>query len=333
MIRSEITYRPNPTYREGQNDRPRMFASIELNRLGADERVSALPIYFRHLKKPIGPVRQVYSASIAGLTIEKGNLNSLEKTMDLYLGALIHFGRLPEYLFCLNDRAWPIYRLSDQLVTRYPGRPVLEADNIGELRVALADYFKMNGFIRFRKELSILHLTSHDLQLYPPVCVFRAPGMVDVPVFPVQNGRGMTLVAPVNTHTITVTLGSGTSLLKLHEQISTFLISKGRINRPVELTIRKLSEPTWDKVKGELTVNGSGLRYHDFVQGRLLKQEVPVYANGKALVAARTNHLGRTALYVAQDIWDLQQGLGQELHARGKLSSPDYVTIGRVSPG
>jgi hypothetical protein len=105
MTRIQVTYQPNPKFEEDDPEKPHLFATINLSRYGVDEQITDLPIYFRHLSRPIGPLRQVYSTSIAGLTLEKGNLNSLEKSLDLYLTALIHFGRLPEYFFCLAERA------------------------------------------------------------------------------------------------------------------------------------------------------------------------------------------------------------------------------------
>lgn len=330
MTRIQVTYQQNPEYEEDDGKRPRLFAAIDLSRYGVEERITELPVYFRHLARPIGPLRQIYSASIAGLPLEKGNLNSLEKSLDIYLGALIHFGRLPEYFFCLEDRAWPIYRLPDQLVTRYPGSPVMGAETIGELRLALADYFKLMGHIQNRKELSIVYLSRTDLQLVQPVCVLRAPGLADVPVFPQRNGRGNTLVAPVNATSVTVSLEGSAGFVKLHREVSAYLMEKGKLDQPSDLTIRKLSAPMWADLRATLKELDKALSYYRKVDGRMVRQQAPVYANGQSLVTARTNHLERTALHFAPTIWDLQTALGQELYAEGKLTSPNQVTVRRA---
>lgn len=329
MTRIQVTYQPNPLFNGDDPSVPQLFAAIDLSPYGVDEQITDLPIYFRHLARPIGPLRQSYGTSLAGLSLEKGNLNSLEKSLDLYLDALIHFGRLPEYVFCLGDSAWPIYRLPDQLVTRYPGSPVLGAATIGELRLALADYFKTAGFIQNRKEVSVLYLSRTDLQLYQPVCVLRAQDMADVPVFPVRNGTDTQLVAPVNLMSVTVPLDEGAGFFKLHQAVSTYLAETGRLDHPSHLTMRKLASVMWAELTVSLKRLDRTLSFYDQVDGRLIRQQIPVYANGKSLLAARANHLDRIALHFATTIWDLQTALGQELCAEGRLPSPDYVTVSR----
>jgi hypothetical protein len=327
MTRLRITYRPNPACREGGDITPKLYATLDLSGFYVPERITDLPIYFRRLTRPVGPIREVYATCVAGLPLEKGNLHSLEKTLDLYLGALIHFGRLPEFLFQVGDNAWPIYHLPDHLVTRYPGSPVFSAESIGELRTQLADSFKTAGHIRFRKELRVLYLSRTDLQLVPPLCVLRAPGQDDFPAFPVQCDGKRRLRAPINSKTISVPLDDGRGILALHRAVGRFLMERGRLEDPGRLTVRKLSDGAWSAVQASLRPYERCLSYHDRVDDRLVRREASVFANGRTLVAARTNHLGRTALYLGTDIWALQASLGQELHAEGKLASPRYVSV------
>ncbi|MGD2050637.1 MAG: hypothetical protein PVH03_14145 [Chloroflexota bacterium] len=327
MNRLQITYRPNEDYSEGVRGIPRLYASIDLTRFGVEEKILKLPIYYRKLDQPVGSLLEAYSTSVAGLYLEKGNLGSLEKTLDLYMSALIHFGRLPEYAFKVGNKAWPIYRLPDQLVTRYPGNPVLGGSTIGELRVALADYFKLSGLIRNRKELEILILSRHDLQLYPPVCAFRGEKIADIPAFPIVNGRVTALSAPVNTASVDVSFHDSLGILDLYDAVGEYLMQRRKLDRPTDLTVRKLSSQTWQSLQTVIEPYDRALAYYDDNDGRLVRRVIPVFANGKHLVASRTNRLTRTALYLAPDIWQLQDQFGQELYSRGKLSSPDYVTV------
>lgn len=327
MTNIDITYRPNPHYSENTPDKARLFAHIDLSGLGVEEIITDLPIYFRNLDKPIGSILQTYSTWIAGLFLEKGNLGSLEKTIDLYLRALIHYGRLPDYVFKLKSNAWPIYSLADQLVTRYPGNPVMGAATIGELHESLADYFKLTGFIRHRDELEVLYLSRSDLRLYRPVCALSAAGIADIPAFPVKNGQGMTLSAPVNTQEIHVSCQEGAGVLVLYDAVSAYLLDEGKIGSSIDLTINKLSPQVWDQVRTYLEPSGRYLSYYEEDQGRLVKKNVPVFANGKYLVAAETNGADRTALHVGPNLLSLQNHMGHELHHRGHLPSPDYVTV------
>jgi hypothetical protein len=93
--------------------------------------------------------------------------------------------------------------------------------------------------------------------------------------------------------------------------------------------MRKLSDQTWQRVRAALRPYSNSLAYYDKDDGRLVKRNIPVFANGKHLVAARTSHLARTALHIAPDMRQLQKRLGHELFLEGKLSSPNYVTISR----
>jgi hypothetical protein len=330
MRESHITYERNPQYTFGEGRMPRLFASIDLSRYGLEGRIQRLPIYFRMLDRPVGPIRQTYSTSIAGLYLEKGNRISLEKSIAVYLGALIHFGRLPEYVFRLGDNAWPIYRLPDQLVTRYPGNPVMGAETIGELRNALADHFKTMGLIRNRKEVEILLFSRHDLQLYSPVCALRTDGIADIQVFPVHNGQGTTFTAPMDTTTISVPENDALGILDLHQAVGEHLIRQGKLREYVALTVRKLSADSWGSLRAALQPYGIALAYRDGDGGRSVKRSVPVFANGKNLCAARANRLTQTTLYVAPGIRDLQKQLGDELHRLGKIRKPDYVTVDRL---
>lgn len=323
-----ITYRKNPLYSEGDLDEPRLFAAIDLSRYGVETKITDLPIYFRRLDKPVGPIRVVYSTQVAGLALEKGNLESLVSVLDTCLGALIRFERLPEYVFHVGTNAWPIYQLPGQLVTRYPGGPVFSAPDIAELRIWLADHFQHIGRIQHRRELGILYFSQSDLQLHPPNCTLRSVTMPDIPVFPTKTGQSTELAAPVNGHTVTVPVKEGTAIFDLHWKVGQYLMNRGRLEDPCDLTIRKLSADTWITVREGLERYGQALGYYAEVEGRLRHRQVPVFTNGRRLVAARQHDTGRISLHLGPDIRSLQQRLGRELVQAGTIGSPDAVQIG-----
>ena len=323
-----ITYRKNPAYSEDTLDQPRLFATIDLSGYGLDTRITDLPIYFRRLDQPIGPIRVVYSTRVAGLLLEKGNLEGLVTVLDTCLGALIRFERLPEYVFHVGTSAWPIYQLPGQLVTRYPGGPVFSAPDIAELRIWLADHFKHIGRIQSRRELGILYFSRSDLQLHPPECTLRSVTMPDIPVFPTKNGQGKQLVAPVNSHSIAVPTSEGAEIFNLHRKVGRYLAQQGRLADPYDMTIRKLSPDTWTRVKATLEPYEQALSYYYVeVNGHLHRQRVSVFKDTRSLIAARKHDTGRTSLHLGSDIRRLQRRLGQELHREGIISSPDAVQV------
>ena len=148
MASITITYHKNPLYSESAStEQPRLYASLDLRAFGIERTIERLPIFYTQLKKPTGPIRVVYSTQIAGLPIETGNLGRLEFLLDDVVKVLVRFQRIPEYFFQVGDKAWPIYHLDEQYLTRYPGGPVFSAASIPELRRWLADHFKNIGRI------------------------------------------------------------------------------------------------------------------------------------------------------------------------------------------
>ncbi len=331
MSRLRVTYERNPRFREdaGPTDpdshEPRLFATLDLAGFGADTVIAGLPIRFRRLARPMGSVLQVYTACLAGLTLERGNLPNLEATLDLYLGALIHYGRLPEYLFRVGDRAWPIYRLSDQLVSRYPGAPVFGAATIGELRLALADWFKLTGRIPRLHALEVLALSRQDMQLYRPLCAFRAPGMADVPAFPLPAAGDAGLVVPAGTRPLVVPLEGGAGILAAHRALADRL----SLTEPARLSVRKLGAPAWAALAERLTPDDHRLEAILREGGRSRRQALPVYRAGDRFLVARPNRTGRLTVLIAPRLDALRAALGAELVALGKVATAGAVSVRR----
>lgn len=331
MSRLRITYHDNAAWTEGSATEPRWFASLDLSGYGATDRIDALPITVMSIRGAADPDAAIYATSVAGLRLERGSLALLEKTLDYYLGSIMHYGRLPEYLFQLGEKAWPIYRLEDKLVTRVPGRKTFTAESIGELRVELADYLKDAGLIDYRKEMALVYLARNDFQPYAPICMLRAPGMAEIPVFR-DKEEVVHLVAPINGTTIYTDLAGGEGILLLPSIVGNHLKAKGKLDDADAVGVRKLAASTWAIVKKFLRPYERPFVYYDRSDGKRERREIPIYIDDKRrkLVAARTNRAGRVSLHFADDIPQLQHKLGGELVDIGKVSIPTYLTVGSV---
>jgi hypothetical protein len=338
MTRATFTYRDyvpetgflgrNPVSKEAV---PALLATIDLAGHGALDKIEALPIYRRNVTLADGRTASAYRALVAGVSLERDSLAELATSVDHTLGLLVHYGRLPEYLFQLGDRAWPIYRLEDHLTARFPGSRAFSAPTIGELRNELADHFKKVGLIGYRKAMTVLYLSRYDFQPDAPICTLRAPGMAETPVFGDREAV-VHLVAPLNGRPVVTELADGAGLLELPARVGDYLVSVGRLRDADDVGVRKLSPAGWRAVARHLYPYSCGFTYTDRSDGRRERREIPIYvdeARGK-LIAARTNRLGRVSLHFAADVPHLQFKVGEELTEIGKISVPTYVTVNGI---
>lgn len=327
MTRMIFTYRDNPAW-DGRANTPKLLATIDMTPLGMAMTIDELPIYVSTLDATTTPVTEMVRTIVAGLPLERRSLDKLEATVAHYLGALIHYASLPEYVFQLGERAWPIYRHEGQLLARFPGSRHFTAETIGELRNDLADHFKESGVIGYRKEMSVLNLSRRDLQLYAPVCTLRAPGLAEMPVFR-DKETVVHLVAPVNGRSIVTELAGGEGLLVLPGLVGDYLADRGRLADSDSIGVRKLSATAWAAAARGLHPYTCSFVYTDRSGGGRERREIPIFADEarRRLVAARTNRMGRVSLHFAADIPHLQFKVGEELTEIGKIPVPTYVTI------
>jgi hypothetical protein len=328
MTTVSIIYRKNPQYVEGSVEQPRLFAELDLSGFGVDKKIENLAIYYRQLEKPLGAVRVVYTTYIAGLPLETGNLTRLKQAIDDTLKALIRFERLPEYVFQVDNNAYPIYHLPGQLLTRYTGGLIFSANNIASLRVQLADHFKSLGRIRNRREMGLLYLSPYDFRLYEPHCVVRIPGEEnpDIPVFPDPNESSLRLIAPVNSISLSEPFDSGAGILAIHKSVEKYLIEHNQLSDTNETTIRKLKAQEWEKVQSHLTPYSHVITYNRDTDQGPKKITQPVFSVNDGLVTARINRLGGAVLFFAATLEHLQKRVGEDLSSYGAIPSPDVVS-------
>jgi hypothetical protein len=328
MTTVTITYRKNPLYAEGSNEQPRLYAELDLSGFGIRKKIKNLAIYYRQLDKPVGAIRVVYTTYVAGLPLETGNLTRLKQAIDNTIKALIRFDRLPEYVFQVEDKAYPIYHLPDQLLTRYPGGLIFSANNIASLRLQLADHFKSLGRLRNRRELGLLYLSDYDFRLYEPHCVVRIPGEnnPDIPVFPDPNNKSLQLIAPVNSISLCESFDSGAGIISIHKSVEKYLIENNKLSDTHETTIRKLKARDWEQIQKILTPYSYVITYQRDTDHGLKKITQPVFTIDDGLVTARINRLGGAVLFFAATLDHLKKRVGDDLSSYGALSSPDMVS-------
>lgn len=323
-----VTYRKNPLYEEhNSHEQPQLFAELDLTSMGVDDKVRNLPIFYQMLSKPVGPIRVIYTTNIAGLNFEAGNLRRLEAIIADMVKILIRFESLPAYVFQIDDNAWPIYKLHDELVTRYPGGPVFSAEDIGSLRVWLAEHFKELGRIQHRREMDLLYLSPFDLQLYAPLFVLRTPGetIPDIPIFPLPRDHFLHMTAPVSRESIDMPYDYPTRVFEIQAAVGEQLAQQGILQSPLESTIRKYSLEAWEMLSESLLPYGQSLTYIRQRDGERFRQTLPVYRYQDLLIIGRVNRINRVVLYAAADLPELVQRVGQDLFYYGAIEDPSNI--------
>jgi hypothetical protein len=325
-----ITYHKNPGYSDANAEvQPRLFAELDLSNMGIHEKVDQLAIYFKKLSNPVGPIRVLYSTSIAGLTIEAGNLSRLEQRIAEMIKQLVRFQCLPEYLFQVGENAWPIYLVNGQLLTRYPGGPVFSSQDIASLRLWLADHFKSLERIRNRRDMDLLFLSPFDLKLYAPYCVLRTldEDLADIPIFPRLDHSGLRLLAPINGTSFSAFYENGRGVFRLWDAVAERLIQQGRISESSEITLRKLPSEAWEALKAGLIPVSNQFTYLRERDGQTRRLFLPVYQIEYGLIASRVNRVGRAVLYRAPDLLQLQKRVGEDLHYWGHIDRPGEIEM------
>ncbi len=333
MARLKVTYRKNPAYAEHNADlQPKLYARLDLSGFNITGAEPEIPIYYRKPAKPMGPIRVIYRTLICGLPVETGNLTRLEERIEEFLATLVRFERLPSYFFQVQRKAYPIYQLEDQFLTRYPGGPVFSAEAIPVLRRWLADHFKRVGAIQSRKELTLLYLSPHSLSLYAPVCFFRAPGtdVDDMPLFLAETRSEAGLFTPVNSRTLNAPFENWQGLIRLHSLVGHYLQNEGLVPDPSLLTIRKLLPNAWRTLEQSLTGIQRSLTYVRSNGAGFQRMIHPIYSADEVFIAARNTSAKRVTLYAAHSLTDLQQRLASDLIGYGVINSRGDVQFTRA---
>jgi len=325
-----IDYRENPGFSGVTSaTQPRFFAELDLSYLGVNGKVKKLAIYQKQGNKSSHPYRTTYSTRVVGLHLEADSLEELSDQVGTTLHAMIRYERLPRYFFQVDRKAWPIYRLPDQLLARYPGGPVFSTGDIASMRLWLAEHFKTVGRIHKRREMALYSLSQQDLQLYSPYCVLRTPdeSVADIPVFPMLDGDVLRLVAGMDRMSLDAPFGRGAGIFDIWSQAGAKLIQEGSLEDIFELTIRKLSGSAWEELQKSLDAQPHHLTYERKLDGDLIRIYQPVFLYKRLYLTARTNRLGRTVLYLANDIRSLQKQVGKDLFSYAAIDNIYDVDI------
>ena len=121
-------------------------------------------------------------------------------------------------------------------------------------------------------------------------------------------------------------------IFEIQSAVGKHLVRQGVLQKPLETTIRKLSMEAWGELSDSLLPFEQSLTYIRQRDGERFRQTLPVYWYGELLVAGRVNRLNRVVVYIAADLEELIQRVGQDLQYYGAIDDPSVIETRAVEP-
>lgn len=328
----EVKLKRNPAWVEGIEGVPRYFFEIDLGSMARERRRALVPVYWRPARSIHVLLKEIYSADIAGIGIEKGNLQALAQSVKDALLSLVRANSLPCYFLSWpsGGAMVPSYRQDKALHVRL-GEVQFKASNIGQLRTRLAEYLIRTRKIKQPDELMVYLLSPGDLQIRPPDSVLFYPEASEIwlPVFYQEGERGKVLAVDLGALADGLPeLEAAQDIFQLRQQVAESLFSAGKINDRLELRIGCIGAETWRGWQRLLVAKSLVLTYYaDQARGLGGKVQIPIYANENEYIAAHKEGSDRYALCFGRDEQDLRRRVAEELTRSGIIPSADWLTI------
>lgn len=321
----DIRVDKNLTYEEGSQSQPRYFFDADLSSvLPGEGRTARLPVFWRPNPARHPLVKELYWTQILGTTVEKGNLDALERVVPEAIEAVVDYGTLPYYILSLPiwDKL-PIYPSGGKLCLHLPDGPTLTAEDIGQLWRRLGDHLLGIGKLHSRQEIGVSIVLWKDLQTYPMALAF-SNGSVWIPIFSQPAVEGLRLnydVIGVPSRFLDVA-----EVFALRRQIAADLVDTRAMTSPFDLKIEQVGEEVWEAIEGQVKPSGYVLSYF----GEDARVEMPVYeVDGEAFAVDRNS---KPNLIFSSNFDDLLQHVTEELIRARRLPRATILTLEVAGP-
>lgn len=216
----------------------------------------------RELHIPLSTFKQngqlCYRAALGGHYLQATNPSELAGLIRRWLASVIHFGRLPDYVFIARKIGlmYPVYTVGSEVcaVVSNSG-PVFRHVELAKVREYLRDYLRSLPNFQTGDPLHIRGIHQRTLALKRPALYFRKRIFRQTefwaPVF--ENTAGDALYAYAVNARREAPKTNGLEILQLHQQVSQALQNDHRLEQACDLRLERLQAAYWFRLKAKLT--------------------------------------------------------------------------------
>lgn len=256
----------------GSTKIPKYFFEIDLTPIIPRAGASRIPVYWRPNPSPHPMLKEIYSAEIAGITIEKGNLFSLKDSIPDVIQSIIDFGTLPYYYLIFPGGRIPVYHCDDnKFHIKMRGGPEFSGENVSVISKKFSDYLIDTHLIRRMSEVDIALLYWKEMRLYPSAFILTYGENVWVPIFYREDGDIKLNYDVVGTPSKIYPL---TDAFKLRREIGEELSKLRIIPTPYDLRMENVS--VWKNIEKFASKTGFVMVLHHENE----RKEIPIYHGG-----------------------------------------------------
>jgi len=302
---------------ENDGSLPRYFLSVDLSEV-TDGRNATLPVYWR--SNGLHPIlKEIYTAEVGGIRIEKGNLQSLAEAVHDAVAALTARKALPYYSIALpGSTKIPVFLVGDQLRVEY-GAIRLASEDISDLCQKMSKKLILTKEIRRKEDLRISIFLWADLRLYPAAFIVRdSRGRIWFPIFMHVGrvGSALNFDLPNRPSKIFKTAELPLLLGEVSRHLS--LTESKAIHQRVFLDL--VRDDFWAELRKALRKEDVCLRYESLGQ----KREISVYSASGLLIAA-----DKPRIYFGVDQGELRDVVAESLREERLVPSATSISIER----
>lgn len=309
----------NPLFSKKESDHPRYFMEIEMNGAFEGHQRLKLPIFWRPQGGPHTRIKEIYSAQVLSILVERGNLDDLTEGVKEVLLNMVQSG-FPSYLILLQiGETISIYLRNGTLSARVLDGPQYQDSDVGRVFCGIRDYLKLSGRVKAPSQMRLNRVSPQDLRIHPLefTLYHREDKEILIPVFAARGKDGFTISFEGRD------FSGKNGLLSLRRNVVHYLVEKNRIASPYDLLVCDLSFSRWGRLRTTLHEENNCFSYFGVEES---KERLPIFSDGDELIAVRSLDRG-FELHFGKNLEDLKGRLSSDLRVAGSMKASGSMVV------